>query len=80
MKHYIEAYDFEDKQILGNLDGQGVWTGSQFRRSSYYKNLRDPNRPLRFERVKYWRVVSEHGREICTILNTANRPQMKKGA
>lgn len=39
MKYYVEAYDANDNQLLGNLDGQGVIVAKDFRRTKHYKSL-----------------------------------------
>jgi hypothetical protein len=49
MKYYVEAYDANNYQILGNLDGQAVLRVRNYKRTKHYKNLRT----LRTHRVTY---------------------------
>jgi len=39
MRYYVEAYDVDDRQILGNLDGQRSWEGRDYLRTQWYKQL-----------------------------------------
>lgn len=71
-RFYIEAFDTDGDQILGNLDGQAACEGkgASPRRLSRVKHLYlpAPARP-QYPRVKFWRVVSEHGTIYLTINN-----------
>jgi hypothetical protein len=55
---YIEAFDAQDRPVLGNLDGQAVLRVRNYKRTKHYKNLRT----LRTHRVTYYKIVTESGR------------------
>lgn len=68
-KFYIEAFDAENNQILGNCDGQAVLDCIQPQRTKYIKSLSSGmSRPL-YGRVKYWRIVSSNGQCFDCIQN-----------
>ena len=67
MKYYVEAYDISDKQILGNLDGQGVIRARDFRRTKHFKMLEAY--PTLNNRVYLYRIVDEGGTVHETVLN-----------
>lgn len=68
-KFYIEAFDAENKPILGNCNGQSVLDCVKPFRTKYVKSLvSGENRPL-YGRVKFWRIVSCAGLNIGTIQN-----------
>ena len=64
MKYYVEAYDSNDRQVLGNLDGQTVLRVRNYKRTKHYKNLRT----LRTHRVTYYKIVTESGRIVETLI------------
>ena len=69
---YFEALDAEGKQILGNLDGQGVILNakaSTFRRTKHYKRLVDlPKEKLSLGgRVVKYKVVDSNGKLLEMI-------------
>ena len=70
MKIYVEAYDKNDNQILGNLDGQTVIRARNYKRTNDYKRLRDlPAEKLSLNgRVKQYRFITEQGNQIGVIL------------
>lgn len=63
MRVYIECYYADDKQILGNLDGQAVIDAIDYRRTNAYKRLdRIVCNPNWIKgRVKYAKIVSKSG-------------------
>lgn len=61
--YYVEAYDLNDRQILGNLDGQTVLRVRNYKRTKHYKNLRT----LRTHRVSYYNIVAVDGRIVETL-------------
>ena len=65
MKYYVEAYDSNDRQVLGNLDGQTVLRVRNYKRTKHYNNLRT----LRTHRVTYYKIVTESGRVVETLTN-----------
>lgn len=69
-RYYIEAYGHDNKQILGNLDGQDELNVQVPRQTSRFKALKysNPKRP-KYERVKYWLLVDESGSKIEHINN-----------
>ena len=67
MKHYIEAYDLNNKQILGNLDGQGVIRAKQYRRTLAYKAL-STLRTLN-NRVHHYIIVTPNDTPVEKVLN-----------
>ena len=70
MKIYVEAYDEEGGQILGNLDGQTVVTMHSLgglRRKEWFRRL--ATLATLNNRVHSYRVVTESGRELARVLN-----------
>lgn len=66
MKYYVEAFDEDDRQILGNLDGQTVIHAKDYRRTQHYKAL--VNNTIRAsQRVALWRIVNEQGHVVEVI-------------
>ena len=65
MKYYVEAYDSNDHQVLGNLDGQAVLRVRNYKRTKHYKNLRT----LRTHRVAYYKIVAVDGHIVETLTN-----------
>jgi hypothetical protein len=43
-----------DRELLGNLDGQTIYRGSDYFRSSHYRALRDGT--IKHTRVHHWQV------------------------
>lgn len=68
MKVYIEAYDANNKQILGNLDGQGVINAKQFRRTMHFKSLSTFS--TLNNKVKYYDIVTVNDVLLATVQNT----------
>ncbi len=64
MKYYVEAYDANNYQILGNLDGQAVLRVRNYKRTKHYKSLRT----LRTHRVTYYKIVTESGHIVETLI------------
>lgn len=63
---HIEAYDSNDKQILGNCDGQGVLHYQKsYKRGLRYKNLHRYN-----SKVAYYTLVTPSGEVVETIYPT----------
>jgi len=62
--YYVEAYDSNDRQVLGNLDGQTVLRVRNYKRTKHYKNLRT----LRTHRVTYYKIVTESGHIVETLI------------
>jgi hypothetical protein len=68
-KYYVEAYYEDGGQILGNCDGQAVLRCRNFRRTKYYKYLRDKvSRGAQPKRVSYYKIVAENGNVLETII------------
>jgi hypothetical protein len=68
MKYYIEAYDGNGLQVLGNLDGQGVISKPNFRRTKRYKEL--PTFRTLNDRIAYYKIVDyETGRQLDEVIN-----------
>lgn len=66
---YAEAFDKNNYQILGNLDGQGVIGNSpHYRRTKKYKAL--STRKTLNNRVKYYLVVNDQGQVLERINNS----------
>lgn len=70
MKYYIEAFDVEGRQILGNLNGQAVIQARKPWLTKSYKILRDPTRRPAWPRVWFWRLVREDGTPLEEIPNS----------
>ena len=73
MSIYSEAYDAQDCQILGNLDGQWSFGAStSFRRTAFYRNLKS-GAFRGSPRVAYWLIVdSTTGKTLEHITRSAN--------
>jgi len=71
MRYYVEAYDKNDRQILGNLDGQAALNVKNYRRTKRYRHL--PYLQTLNGRVKYYRIVDEQGRELETVMSDTHR-------
>ena len=67
MTYYIEAYDADHKEILGNLDGQAVLRVKDFKRASLYKRVE--RGLIRAPRVQYWKVVDAQGNLRAKLFN-----------
>lgn len=67
-RYYIEAYGHDHEQILGNLDGQDTVACTFWKRSASRKLLLSDNRP-KWERVKYWLIVTEQRNIVEQIDN-----------
>jgi hypothetical protein len=65
MKYYVEAYDSNDRQVLGNLDGQTVLRVRNYKRTKHYNWLRENKG--RNPRVSYYRIVTNNGCVIETL-------------
>lgn len=69
MRYYVKAYNGQDRQILGNLDGQGVICARYIQRTAHYKMLiSGTNRP-RWAQIKFWKIVDERDNEVNRIDN-----------
>lgn len=69
---YVEAYDKDGLQILGNLDGQRSWQGTDHKRTAWYKELKNPTR--KYPRVMQWKIVSGDPLRCLTTLETIANP------
>lgn len=72
MKYFVEAYNQEGTQILGNLDGQTVFQNGNYKRTKAYKALKAGNYEdgsLISMRAKKWCIVDEKGKTKETIQN-----------
>lgn len=66
MRYYIEAFDKNNRHILGNLDGQAALGAKRFPwRTKAWKLLHQtpPGRPI-WPRVVEWRLVDETGKAL----------------
>lgn len=73
MKFYVEAYDENDQQILGNLDGQTVLRAKNYQRTAHYKAL--VNDTIRVSnRVTHWRIVTESGKTLEVVSRKTPTP------
>lgn len=71
-KHFVEAYDVNDKQILGTLDGQTVIRARCYKRTKAYKALvagRYEDGRQVSNRAAYWKVVSLGGNAEMFVRN-----------
>ena len=72
MRIYVEAFDANNREILGNLDGQGVLHASPttYTRTKHYKRLRnEPKERLSLDgKAKYYKIVDESGHILETII------------
>jgi hypothetical protein len=69
MRYYIEAYRAEGDQILGNLDGQAALTCRDVKKTAHFRSLINPFSRPRFVRVAFWKVIDQHGKEVCRVKN-----------
>ena len=70
-KVYIEAYDKDDRQVLGTLDGQGVLPLVGYKRSIHYKEL--AFFPTLDRVVKYYKIVNRKGTTIEIVDNFTHK-------
>lgn len=76
MRYYIEAYDHDGRQILGNLDGQAA-LGDVLAPERCAAWLRIKRCEVRVSaRVAYWRLVDENDRERARIDNYSGSPRL----
>ena len=64
MKVYVEAYNAQGRQILGNMDGQGVIRAKNYRRTEHYRMLRSGAMPRLDGKVHHYRIVDELDRVL----------------
>lgn len=66
---YIEVYDADNHQILGNLDGQAVIRTANYRRTTAYQRLSKivGNLDWMNGRVRSARIVRPDGRVLETV-------------
>lgn len=73
---YIEAYDQNGKQILGNMDGQAALRVVNYKRTIRYKELSTlktlNNRVYRYDIVKSCNGVSEKVEEVFNLTHPLN--------
>lgn len=68
-RYYIEAFDADDMQILGNLDGQAALGERRApRRCHAWSRLGTYKRPLH-RRARRWQLVTDSGRVIARKSN-----------
>lgn len=67
MPYYITAFDADDRQILGNLDGQSCLRFRRPERTADWRNLGTSIRVS--SRVKYWRLETAEGKTLLTKFN-----------
>ena len=77
MRYIIEAYDENDRQVLGNLDGQVILTKVRnYRLTKHYKSLR--TRRTLYNRVKYYnilKVLPDSSTKLVEVVqNETHRP------
>lgn len=65
MKYYIEAYDKDNNQVLGNCDGQGIIKATNYKKTLHYKALR--NFQTLDNSVKFYKIVIESNNDYKTI-------------
>lgn len=75
-KVYIEAYDGCDKQILGNMDGQGVLRAKNYKRTHHYKAL--STLKTYHNTVKYYKLVTPSGKLLEIVKNSTYIEQSGK--
>jgi hypothetical protein len=61
VKVYLECWYNEHAQILGNLNGQRVWEGKNYKRTFWYHDLKTGYYGANFRRVKFFRITNEKG-------------------
>lgn len=71
---YVDAYSESLNPILGNMDGQTVYTYKNFKRCNHYKNLVSGDNRPQYSRVKLWRIVSTEGDIFAEIYNLHFKP------
>lgn len=68
-RYYIESFDADGQQILGNLDGQAaLGEPRQPQRCHAWAHLGTYKRPL-FRRVSAWRLVTDSGHVVARKFN-----------
>lgn len=66
--YWVEAYDEDGLQILGNLDGQTVWRGRNYKRAQFYKDL--PRFKTLNNRVQLYKIVREDSPGYASVMET----------
>lgn len=74
-KVYVEAYDENDRQILGNLDGQTVIRAKDYRRTQHYKALVNGTISAR-DQVFSWRIVDEKGQVLEVVYRSTRKEEL----
>ena len=70
MKYYVAAFDAHGLQILGNLDGQGIFTCKNYKRTAWYRAL--PTRKTLNNRVmEYW-IFNANSQDQSPLEKIAN--------
>lgn len=67
-RFYVEAYNEDGLQLLGNLDGQRSWEGKDYKRTAWYKAL--PQLRTLNDRVQLYKIVRESGRDNYIVCET----------
>ena len=68
MRFYIEAYDINNSQILGNLDGQAAFSAVNPTKTKHWKKLYVRDR-IKYNRVHRWHLVNAKNELLATCVN-----------
>lgn len=69
MKYYVAAYDINGLQVLGNLDGQGIFIAKDFRKCAWFKKLKN-RKTLNNRIMEYW--IFDADKQEGPIVKIAN--------
>ena len=69
--YYIESYYDDDREILGTMDGQGIISARQYKRTNRYKWLCGIDTPTecKYSRAAYFAITNHAGKRIEKITN-----------
>ena len=69
--YYIESYYNDGREILGTINGQGIISARQYKRTNRYKWMRGINTPneRKYSMVAYFVITDYDGKPIEKISN-----------
>ena len=70
MKYYVAAFDSDGLQILGSLDGQGVFECKNYKRTQWYKRL-STRKTLNNRVMEYW-IFNANSQDFSPLEKIAN--------
>lgn len=78
MKYHVAAFDQQGRQILGNLDGQGIFRARDYKRTQWFKAL--PTFRTLNNCVKEYHIFNANGCEDVLITKVTNQTHVPRQA